>query len=83
MEQIEVRINKISTTSAKGSVHVSIDDGSFTISNILIRENDGNLQVSLPLVKIGERKHPAITLQGGLKKRIFEALEREYQRDRI
>ncbi|MBU5627027.1 hypothetical protein KQI82_08920 [Oscillibacter sp. MSJ-2] len=79
MDHIEVKINKISPSSAKGSVHVEVESGGFTISNILLRKDAGQLKISLPLISIGDQKRPAITLQGELKNRIMEELEQAYQ----
>ena len=66
--EVEVRVDRNSPTRGKASVHLAFDaESSLTISNILIWEEKGRLNIKMPLVEIGCNKHPAITLQGEIK----------------
>ena len=77
---IEVRLSRTSPVSGKASIHLALGgQGSLTISNILVKEEKGKLQVTLPLLRIGGGFHPAVTLQGQLKQQAEEAIRAQYR----
>ena len=77
---IEVRLSRTSPVSGKSSIHLALGgQGSLTISNILVKEEKGKLQVTLPLLRMGGCFHPAVTLQGELKQQAEEAIREQYR----
>lgn len=74
--KIEVRVSCTSQRRAYASVHVAIDgESSFTVSNIIVRDNAGKPQIELPISQVGGRGHtPSFAAQGRLKQAMTEAL---------
>lgn len=78
MTYIEVKTKKISTYRGKASVHLIFEDGSCTISNILIRQKGDQIKITMPLMEMGDNKRPCITLQGELKQDILAEIKKSY-----
>lgn len=76
---VEARIKKITANIGRGSVHVDFGNGGITISDILVRDVEGMMKVTMPLVNVGENKRPCVTLQGTMKEVVFSALLDAYK----
>ncbi|MDO4541715.1 MAG: hypothetical protein Q4C00_02650 [Bacillota bacterium] len=80
MLEIEVRMVKRAPAVYKASAHIALECGSFTISDILLKEVNERVKVTLPLINFGTHQRPCVTLQGSLKKMLYSALFEEYEK---
>lgn len=80
MDKLEVRVNKITPFRGRGSVHIELESGSLTISDILIQQDGEKLNIKMPMISIGDRRRPCVTIQGELKQQIIAALMEAYRK---
>lgn len=74
MPQIQVNLTPAGPARWRCSLHADLGGGGFTVANVLVTEDNGRLAVKMPLVQMGERKRPAVTFQGELKREIELAI---------
>ena len=74
--KIEVRVSRASQRRGYASVHVVIDaESSFTMSSIVVCDNEGKPKIMMPISQSGVQSHtPSITVQGKLKQVMTKAL---------
>lgn len=77
--KIEVKLKAIGPGKGRGSVHIESEVGGITISNVLVIESHRKIAIKMPLIKIGDRLHPAVAFQGELKRELEAAVEASWQ----
>lgn len=77
--RVTANAKAIDPTKARVSVHIDFPEtGGITITDILVREKDGKVRLTLPLGTHGN-EHPVCILRGNLKQRVFDAAIAAYQ----
>lgn len=80
--RLETELKIVDQRRTMAGVHLEIAGyGGLTISNILLYQDESTDRwtLRLPIITIGQRKRPALTMQGEVKTVVFRALQEDHR----
>lgn len=80
--RLETELKIVDQRRTMAGVHLEFAGcGGLTISNILLYrdETTDRWTLRLPIITIGQRKRPAVTMQGEVKIAVFQALQEDHR----